>query len=159
LRHVARVAIVAAQTTEGDAMSATATHDATTTAPAVNPAAIRWLRVDALVSGAFGLLLAAGAPFVDGLLGAPVGFLVPLGLFLLGYAGILVLLARRGAPARAVKAVVAGNALWVAASVGVVLADLLTLSTTGIVVALLQAGAVALLAELQLRSVRTTIGR
>jgi vacuolar-type H+-ATPase subunit I/STV1 len=151
--------MVAAQTTEGDTMSATATTEAPGTAPAVSPAAIRWLRVDALVSGAFGLLLAAAAPFVDGLLGAPVGFLIPLGVFLLGYAGVLVLLARRGAPARAVKAVVAGNALWVAASVGVVLADLLTLSTTGTIVALFQAAAVALLAGLQLRSVRTTSAR
>jgi hypothetical protein len=152
--------MVAAQTTEGDTMSATATtHDAPTAAPAVNPAPIRWLRVDALVSGAFGLLLAAAAPLVDGLLGAPVGFLIPLGIFLLAYAGILVLFARRGAPTRAVKAVVAGNALWVAASIGAVLADLLTLLTTGTVVALLQAGAVALLAELQLRSLRTTTVR
>jgi hypothetical protein len=152
--------MVAAPTTEGDTMSATATtREAPGTAPAVNPAAIRWLRVDALVSGAFGLLIAATAPFVDGLLGAPIGFLVPLGVFLLGYAGVLVLFARRGAPARAVKAVVAGNALWVVASVAAVLADVLTLTATGTVVALLQAGAVALLAELQLRSLRTKTGR
>jgi hypothetical protein len=152
--------MVAAQTTKGERMSATATtHDAPGTTPAVNPAAIRWLRVDALVSGAFGLLLAAAAPLVDGLLGAPVGFLIPLGVFLLGYAGVLVLFARRGAPTRTVKAVVAGNALWVVASVAAVLADVLTLTATGTVVALLQAGAVALLAELQLRSLRSTTGR
>jgi hypothetical protein len=51
-------------------------------------------------------------------------------------------------------AVVAGNAVWVAASVGVVLADVLTLTATGTALTLLQAGAVALLAAFQLRSVR-----
>jgi hypothetical protein len=107
------------------------------------------------MSGTFGLLLAAAAPLVAGLLGAPAGFLIPLGILLLGYAGILVLLARRGAPAQAVLAVVAGNALWVAASVGVVLGDLLTLTATGTALTLLQAGAVALLAAFQFRSVRS----
>jgi hypothetical protein len=155
LRYLVPEAMVAAQSTKGDAMSATATsHDSPSVAPAVNDAAVRWLWLDALMSGTFGLLLAAAAPLVDGLLGAPAGFLIPLGILLLGYAGILVLLARRGAPAQAVLAVVAGNALWVAASVGVVLADLLTLTATGTVVTLLQAGAVALLAAFQLRSVR-----
>jgi hypothetical protein len=62
--------------------------------------------------------------------------------------------ARRGAPAPAVKLVVGGKALWVAASVAVVLADLLSLTTAGTVVALVHAAAVALLAELQRASVR-----
>ena len=137
-------------------MSATATsHDSPSAARAANDAPVRWLWLDALMSGTFGLLLAAAAPLVDGLLGAPAGFLIPLGILLLGYAGILVLLARRGAPAQAVLAVVAGNALWVAASVGVVLADLLTLTATGTALTLLQAGAVALLAAFQFRSVRS----
>ena len=138
-------------------MSSTATsHDARAIASGKNPAAIRWLRIDAFMSAAFGLLLAAAAPLLDGLLGAPLTFLIPLGLFLLAYAGALALLARRDAPTSAVKLVVLGNVLWVAASVAVVLTDLLTLTTIGTVVALLQAGAVALVAELQLRSVRWT---
>lgn len=136
-------------------MSATASsHSAPTATSVGNPQAVRLLQLDALMSGALGLLLAAAAPLVDGLLGAPVSFLVPLGIFLVGYAGILVVLARRGAPAPTVIAVVAGNAVWVAASVAVVLADLLTLTATGTILTLLQASAVAVLAVLQLRSAR-----
>jgi hypothetical protein len=52
------------------------------------------------------------------------------------------------------KAVIAGNALWVVASVVTVLADWLTLTTAGIVVALAQAAAVAVIAELQLVALR-----
>jgi hypothetical protein len=109
----------------------------------------RWILLDALMSGTSGLLLAAGAPWLDGVLGAPTALVVPLGLFLVGYAGSLVLVARRGSPRPAVLFVVVGNALWVVASVVVVIADLLTLTTAGTVLALVQAAAVALLADLQ----------
>jgi hypothetical protein len=109
----------------------------------------RWILLDALMSGASGLLLAAGAPWLDSVLGAPTALLVPLGLFLVAYAGSLVLIARRGAPNRAVLFVVVGNALWFVASVVVVIADWLTLTTAGNVLALAQAAAVALLADLQ----------
>lgn len=129
-------------------------RDAGLSSPPANSAAVRWLQADALMSGAFGLLLAAAAPVLDEVLGVPVGLLIPLGIFLLAYAGFLVLVARRGAPPLAVKAVVAGNALWVVASVVVVLTDALSLTTTGTVLALLQAGAVAIVAELQYMSVR-----
>jgi hypothetical protein len=122
-------------------------------APATTSAS-RWINLDALMSGASGLLLAAAAPLLDGLLGAPVAFLVPLGFVLIAYATALILVARAGAPATGVKAVVAVNALWVVASVAVVLADLLTLTATGTVITLLQATAVALLTALQLRSLR-----
>lgn len=116
--------------------------------------AIRWIQLDALMSGLSGLVLGAAAPLLEELLGVPIAFLVPLGLLLIAYAAALMLLVRAGAPAAGVKAVVAANALWVVASVVAVLADLLTLTTTGIVVTLLQAGAVALLAGLQARSLR-----
>jgi hypothetical protein len=106
------------------------------------------------MSGASGLLAAAGAPALDGVLGVSTTFLVALGILLLSYAGALVLLARAGTPAAAVKAVIAGNALWAIASVVVVLADWLTLTTAGTVVTLAQAGAVALVAEAQLIGVR-----
>jgi hypothetical protein len=137
------------------AMSTTfPSHETRARATAPNASAVRWVRVDALVSGASGLLLAAAAPLLDDLLGAPIAVLLPLGLFLLAYSSALVLVARRGAQARAVKAVVAGNAIWVVASVAVVLADVLTLTTTGVVFTLLQAAAVAVLAELQFASAR-----
>lgn len=128
---------------------------ATVHTPAVRataPSTSRWLRLDALMSGSSGLLLAVGGPLVDGLLGAPAAFLVPLGLLLVGYAAALELLARGGAPAGGVKLVIAANALWVVASIVAVLADLLTLTAMGTVVAVVQAAAVALLTELQWRA-------
>jgi hypothetical protein len=133
-------------------MSTTAMRsDTTSDSRALLVAAIR---LDAVVSGAAGLLLAAGAPLLDGALGAPTAVLVPLGVFLVAYAAGLLAIARAGAPDRWVKAVIAGNALWVVASVVTVLADWLTLTSLGTAFALVQAAAVALIAELQLIALR-----
>ena len=115
---------------------------------------IRWLRSDALMSGAAGFGVAAGAPLLDGVLGVRPAFLVPLGLFLLAYAASLLALARSGAPSGGVKAVIAGNAAWAVLSVVAVLADWLTLTTTGTIFALAQACAVAAIAGLQLVALR-----
>jgi hypothetical protein len=115
---------------------------------------IRWIRIDAAMSAASGLLLAAASPALDGPLGAPIAFLVPLGAFLLAYAAALAGLARAGAPSTGVKAVIAGNALWVVASVVAVLTDVLTLTTAGTVIAIVQAAAVALVADMQLVALR-----
>jgi hypothetical protein len=115
---------------------------------------IRWIRIDALMSGCSGLLLAAGAPLFDGPLGAPVAFLVPLGLFLLGYAASLARLARAGAPAAGVKTVVVGNGISVVATIVAAATDALSLTTAGTVVALAQAAAVAIVADVQLLSLR-----
>lgn len=112
------------------------------------------IRLDAAVTGAAGVLLAAGAPVLDGVLGVRAAVLVPLGLFLVGYAVALLALARAGAPARWVKAVIAANVTWVAASVVAVLADWLTLTRLGTAFALVQAATVALIAELQLIALR-----
>ena len=87
----------------------------------------------------------------------PVAFLVPLGIFLVGYAVMLEWLARAGAPARGVKIVIAGNAVWVILSVVAVLADWLTLTTAGTVLALVQAAAVAVIAEMQLIALRKAV--
>jgi hypothetical protein len=126
---------------------------ATTTVPSTEArdedAVTRWILADAAISGAAGTLLAAGGAWLDGVLGAPAAVLVPLGLFLLAYAAALVLVARAGCPKPAVLVVIAGNATWVVASVVAVLADWLTLTTAGTVVALAQAAAVALVAEMQ----------
>jgi hypothetical protein len=50
--------------------------------------------------------------------------------------------------------VIAGNALWVVASVVAVLTDVLTLTTAGTVIAIVQAAAVALVADMQLVALR-----
>ena len=135
-------------------MSATITSDGRSIARDRNALLIRSIRLDALMSGASGILAAAGAPALDGVLGVSTAFLVALGIFLLGYAGALLALARAGAPALGVSAVIAGNALWVVASVVTVFADWLTLTTAGTVVALAQAAAVAAIAEAQLIGLR-----
>jgi hypothetical protein len=127
---------------------------ATATVPAPAAGLVRLVRLDAALSGSAGALLLGGAPWLDGLLGAPSSFLAPLGVFLLAYAGGLVLLARGGAPRSGVAAVIVGNVAWAAASVVVVLADTLTLTTLGTVFTLAQAAAVAVIAELQLIALR-----
>jgi len=135
-------------------VSATVTSEGRSIATDRGALLIRSVHLDALMSGASGILAAAGAPLLDGVLGVSTAFLVALGTFLLGYAGALLALARAGAPAPGVKAVIAGNALWVVASVVAVLADWLTLTAAGVVVTLAQAGAVALVAEAQLIGLR-----
>lgn len=135
-------------------MSATLTSDGHPLADGRGDLLSRAIRLDALMSGASGLVAAAGAAALDGVLGVSTEFLLALGVFLLGYAGSLVLIARRDAPAPAVKLVIGGNALWALVSVVAVLADWLTLSTAGTVVALAQAAAVAAIAEVQLVGLR-----
>ena len=130
-------------------MNATA---ATTNARAGDGGAllVRSLRLDALASGAMGVLLAAGGWLLDGPLSAPAAFLVPLGVFLLAYASLLWVIARDARSARAFGGfVVAGNIVWVVATIVTLLADWLTLSGLGIAFALLQAAAVVVFVELQ----------
>ncbi|MBD0328803.1 MAG: hypothetical protein ICV64_01710 [Thermoleophilia bacterium] len=131
-----------------------ATIATTASARASASPAVRALRFDALVSVAFGATVAAGAPLLDRLLGAPAAFLVPLGAVVVAYGGALALVARAGAPRALVAAVAAGNAVWVGASLVVVAADVLTLTTAGVVVALLQAAAVAGIAGAEARTLR-----
>ena len=77
------------------------------------------LFIDAAVSGAAGLLMVAGAPFLSPLLGLPESLLFWAGLALLPFVAFLVAVARRGAASRLVLIdIIAINALWVAASFG-----------------------------------------
>jgi hypothetical protein len=138
----------------GPTIERRAPMSATTAVPAGALDLVRLIRADAMLSGAAGAALLLGSPWLDGLLGAPTAFLAPLGVFLLAYAGALVLLARAGAPRAGAAAVVVGNVAWVAASVVVVLADTLTLTTAGTVFTLAQAAAVLVLADLQLIALR-----
>ena len=77
------------------------------------------LLADAAVSGATGLLLAAGAGALAPLLGLPEGLLRGAGLLLLPYAAFVAWIGARrgGAPRNAVRAVVAINLLWALDSV------------------------------------------
>lgn len=112
------------------------------------------LRADAVITGAFGLLLAAASPLLDGWLGIDAVLLVALGVVLVGYALVLEFVVARRPTRALVWEVIAMNALWVIASVVAVLTDALTPTTLGTVFVLLQAAAVALIAELQFLALR-----
>ena len=113
------------------------------------------LRLDAAASGAVGVLLAVGGALLDDPLGIPAAVLVPVGGFLLAYAAGLWLLGSRPRPSHpAVRVVVAGNLLWVAASVVAVVAGWWSPTGAGTAFLLLQAAAVAVFAELQVTGLR-----
>jgi hypothetical protein len=113
------------------------------------------LRLDAVASGALGVLLAAGGTLLDDPLGIPSAVLVPVGGFLVVYAAALWLLGARPRVSRpAVRVVVAGNLAWVVASVAAAVAGWWSPTTAGTVLVLAQAAAVVVLIELQLTGLR-----
>jgi len=115
----------------------------------------RSLQLDAAASGALGVLLAAGGAVLDGPLGIPAAVLVPVGGFLVLYAAALWLLGSRPRLSRpAVRVVVAGNLVWVAASILAVIAGWWSPTTLGTVLMVAQAAAVVLFVELQLTGLR-----
>jgi hypothetical protein len=103
-----------------------------------------FLKLDALASGGLGVLLAAAGGLLTDPLGLPTALLVPTGLFLVAYAGWLWYLATRPAvsPA-AVRVVIAGNLLWIVASVTLVVAGWFSPTALGVGFVLAQAAAVA----------------
>jgi hypothetical protein len=115
----------------------------------------RSLQLDAAASGGLGVLLAAGGAALDGPLGIPAAVLVPVGGFLVLYGSALWLLGSRPRLSHpAAKVVVAGNLMWVAASIVAAVAGWWSPTTLGTVVVVAQAAAVALFAELQLTGLR-----
>lgn len=127
------------------------------TAPADSARALRgFLNLDAVASGLLGLLLALlGWGLLVELLGYPAGLLVPVGVFLVGYAIWLRYLATRQAVSRAGAGVVIfGNLLWVVASVVLVVAGWFDPTGFGVALVLVQAVAVAGFAVLQYGGLR-----
>ena len=123
----------------------------------LNPFLRQVLFADAAVSGAAGLLMVAGAPFLSPLLGLPTGLLFYAGLALFPFVALLVAVARRGAASRAVIIdIIAINALWVAASVGLLVSGTVAPTLLGYAFVIAQALTVALLAELQFVGFRRT---
>jgi hypothetical protein len=107
------------------------------------------LRLDAVASGAVGVVLVAGAAILDGPLGVPAAALVPTGLGLVVWAAALLWLASRPAVnRRAAWTVIAINAVWVLDSV-LLAAGWSALTAAGSIVVLAQAAVVVLLADLQ----------
>jgi hypothetical protein len=123
----------------------------------LNPFLRQVLFVDAAVSGAAGLLMAAGASFLSPLLGLPSGLLFWAGLALFPFVALLIAVARRGEASRlTVVDIIAINALWVAASFGLLASGWVDPTLLGYAFVAAQALAVALLAGLQLVGFRRT---
>ena len=108
------------------------------------------LLLDAAASGATGLLLIAGAGFLDGLLGLPVALLREAGLILVPYVAFVVWVATRETISRgAVRTIVAANIVWALASAGLLVSGLVAPTALGYAFVIAQAAVVALLGELQ----------
>lgn len=113
----------------------------------------RALVLDAIASGAMGVLLIAGAALLDGPLGLPTALLLIAGIALVPFAAFVGRLGTRAtAPRGAVLTVVAVNAAWTLASLGALF--LTDPTMLGVVFVLAQALTVAVFAELQVTGLR-----
>ena len=108
------------------------------------------LLLDAAASGATAALLIAGAGFLDGLLGLPVALMREAGLILVPYVAFVAWVGTREVITRgAVWAIIAANALWAVASVGLLVSGLVAPTILGTAFVIAQAAVVGLLGELQ----------
>jgi hypothetical protein len=108
------------------------------------------LRLDAVVSGANGVVYLAAAPLLEELLGLPAGPMRAVGGFFLLFAvGVWVVASRTPVDVRAAAAVVVLNELWVVGSLLVAVTGLGSPTAVGTVWIVLQAGVVAGFAALQ----------
>lgn len=115
----------------------------------------RALLIDAVMTGATGLLLMVGAQALAGLLALPAGLLFWAGLGLLPFALCVALLGRQEAPSRgAVLAVVLCNALWAIDSVLIIVLGVVDPNMLGIAFVVAQAVAVGVFAEMQFIGLR-----
>ena len=108
------------------------------------------LLLDAAASGATAILLIAGAGLLDGLLGLPVALMREAGLILVPFVAFVAWVGTRESVARgAVWTIIAANALWAAASIGLLASGLVAPTALGYAFVIAQAAAVGLFAELQ----------
>ena len=113
------------------------------------------LLADAAASGAMAALFIAGSDIIAQMTGLPAGFLFWIGVAFLPWVAALALIGRAEPPAAgAVEAVVAGNALWVVASIAVLVLRVFDLNAFGVAFVVAQAIVVAILAELQFLGLR-----
>ncbi|MEU8250292.1 hypothetical protein [Nonomuraea sp. NPDC048916] len=113
------------------------------------------LKQDAIGSGANGLVYLAAAAIFGSMFGLPAAMLVPVGAFLVAFAGFLLYLASRPAVNRAaVITVMAVNVAWVIASAEVLIAGWFPLTGLGIALVIAQAVVVAGFAGLQFAGLR-----
>ena len=117
----------------------------------------RLLLVDAAVSGATGVLMAAAAPMFQTMFDLPAPLVRSAGLALLPFAALVAYFARTDQLSRGqVRSVIVMNAAWVAASVLVLVGGWIAPNALGIAFVLVQALIVAGLAELQYTALRRT---
>jgi hypothetical protein len=108
------------------------------------------LLLDAVATGATALILIAGAGLLDGLLGLPVALMREAGLILVPFVAFVAWVGTREDVARgAVWTIIAANALWVAASIGVLVGGWVAPTALGYAFVIAQAAVVVLFAELQ----------
>jgi hypothetical protein len=118
----------------------------------------RALLADAVISGGTGILMAAAAGLVDGLLGLPAVLLREAGLLLLPFAALVGWLATRAQPPLgAVKAVIAANGAWVAGSLLLLVSGFVAPTMLGYAFVIAQAVVVAVFAELQVMGLRRPV--
>lgn len=118
----------------------------------------RTLLLDAAMSGACAVLLIAGAGTLADLLGLPEDLLFISGLILVPFVGMLVWLMRAGSPsAIGVRAIIAINVAWVAASAVLLVSGLVDPTPLGTAFVIVQAAAVLVFAELQIIALRRTV--
>lgn len=107
--------------------------------------------LDAIASGAMGLLLLLGATFLDGLLDLPLNLLRVAGAILLPWTAFLLIAASRQQVSRAaVRGIVAVNVAWVVASLVLLAGSWVDPSALGIAFVIVQAIAVAGFAAIQI---------
>jgi hypothetical protein len=119
----------------------------------------RFLRLalfaDAVASGATGLLLIAGAGFLESWLGLPVSLMRESGLVLIPYVAFVAwLTTRRATAVWNVEAVILCNAAWTLASVGLLFSGYVAPTLLGTAFVVAQAAAVALFGLLQYAGLR-----
>ena len=113
------------------------------------------LLADAVVSGAAGILMIAGAGILGPLLELPESLLFWAGIVLVPYVALLLVLARRASASRLLLMdVVLINGLWVAASFGTLLSGAVAPNLLGAAFVVVQALAVAALGVLQLAGLK-----
>ena len=113
------------------------------------------LRLDAAVSGAAALLMAAGAALLGPFLNLPVPLLFWAGVMLLLFVALLIVVARRKSASRILLFdIVLLNAAWVLASFIILIAGVVEPNMFGVTFVVVQALAVALFAVLQVSALR-----
>jgi hypothetical protein len=116
------------------------------------------LRLDALVSAGFGVLVLLGGPLLADVLGLPAGLLWPVGGVVVAYAaGLWLAQARTPISVSIGWSVIALNVAWASASVVAVVLGWWPLTGLGMTFVLLQAVVVAGFADLQFVGVRRAV--